>query len=106
MIKNLVLQNKVSNRVLLNTRLYQLRKLGLLKDTNLSSFVKKIVFISAIFTNLIKDLLTKLLYLITIYFIIDKITKYNPSIFVNSYIFLALFGAIINSKILKASKSK
>lgn len=106
MIKNLVLQNKVSNRVLLNTRLYQLRKIGLLKNTDLSNFVKKIVFISAIFTNLIKDLLTKLLYLITIYFIIDKITKYNPSIFINSYIFLALFGAIINSKILKTSKSK
>ena len=37
MIKDLILQNKVSNRVLLNTRLYQLRKLGLFKNTNLIS---------------------------------------------------------------------
>ena len=107
MIKDLILQNKVSNRVLLNTRLYQLRKLGLFKNTNLSSFVKNIVFISALFTNLIKNIFTKLLYVITIYFIIKKINgTYNPSVFINAFIFLGLFGAIINSKILQTSKSK
>ena len=74
MIKNLILQNKVSNRVLLNTRLYQLRKLGLLKNTNLSNFVKNIVFVSTIFTNIIKRLFTKVLYIITIYVIVKKLT--------------------------------
>lgn len=107
MIKDLILQNKVSNRVLLNTRLYQLRKLGLFKNTNLSNFVKNIAFISVLFTNLIKGILTKLLYAITIFIIIKKINgTYNPSIFINTFIFLGLFGAIINSRILQTSKSK
>lgn len=106
MIKDLILQTKVSNRVLLNTRLYQLRRIGLLKNTNLSSFVKNIVFASALFTDLIKNLFTKLLYIIAIYYIIKKVGTYNPSIFINSFIFLGLFGAIINSKILQTSKSK
>ena len=107
MIKNLILQNKVSNRVLLNTRLYQLRKLGLLKNTNLSNFVKNIVFVSTIFTNIIKRLFTKVLYIITIYVIVKKVTgTYNSNILINSFFFLALFGAVINSKILQTSKSK
>ena len=107
MIKNLLLQNELSSTISINTRLYQLRKLGLLRKTNLNSFTKKIIFLSTIFTELIKRILTTGIYISTIYFIIDKITgKFNYSIFINVFIFLSIFGAIINSRILKTSKSK
>lgn len=107
MIKDLLLQSEVSSTVNINTRLYQLRKLGLLRKTNINSFTKKIIFLSTLFTELIKRILSTGIYISTIYFIIKKLTgNFNSNIFINVFIFLSIFGAIINSRILKTSKSK
>ena len=107
MIKDLLLQSEVSSTVNINTRLYQLRKLGLLRKTNINSFTKKILFLSTLFTELIKRILSTGIYILTIYFIIKKLTgSFNSNIFINVFIFFSIFGAIINSRILKTSKSK
>ena len=107
MINSFIIQNKIAINTLINSNLYMLRKLGLVKKEDIDPFIKKIALLSGIFLNIIREIIFKVLYLYIIYFCIKLINgKYSINIFTNSFIVLAIFGALINSKILKTSKNK
>ena len=107
MIKDILFKSKVEMTMLLNSRLFQLKKLGFVKDSNISSFTKNIAIFSGVFINIIRNLALNLFYFFNIYLIIKLINKeFNPNIFILVYIGLTIFGSLINSKALKTSNTK
>lgn len=107
MIKDILFKSKVEKTMLLNSRLFQLRKLGFIKDNEISSFTKNIAIFSGVFINVIRNLLLNIFYFFSLYLIIEVINKkFNSNIFVLFYIFLTIFGSLINSKALRTSNTK
>lgn len=107
MIKDILFKNRLDRTMLINSRLFLLRKMGFIKTEEVTSFTKKIAIISGVFINILRMLSINIFYFYTLYFIIKIINKdFNSSIFINMYIFLSVFGALINSKVLKSSNTK
>ena len=57
MIKDILFKSKVEMTMLLNSRVFQLKKLGFVKDSNISSFTKNIAIFSGVFINIISGVL-------------------------------------------------
>ena len=107
MIRDILFKNKVDKTILINSRIFQLKKIGFIKKDDISSFEKNIAIISGVFINILRNLAINLFYFYNIYLIISFITKNSVSnIYTNLYIVLSVFGALINSKILKTSNTK
>ena len=107
MIKDILFKSKVEKTMLLNSRLFQLKKLGFVKEGSISSFTKSIAIFSGVFINIIRNLVLNLFYLFTLYLLIEVINKkFNSNIFVLFYISLTIFGSLINAKALKTSNTK
>lgn len=107
MIKDILFKSKVERTILLNSRLYQLKKIGFIKNSNISSFTKNIAFFSGVFINIIRNLVLNLFYFFSLYLVIEVINKkYNSNIFILFYIFLTIFGSLINAKAMKTSNTK
>ena len=76
MIKDILFKSKVEMTMLLNSRLFQLKKLGFVKDSNISSFTKNIAIFSGAFINIIRNLALNLFYFFNIYLIKSLILIY------------------------------
>lgn len=106
-MNNILLQNKINMLTTINSVLYGLRKLKITKKENIPSFLKKIIYIITIILNIVRIIFIKIVYLYIIYFLIKLINgKYNYHMFINYFIFLSVFGSIINSRIISTSKAK
>lgn len=107
MIKDILFKNRLDRTMLINSRLFLLRKMGFVKTDEVTSFTKRIAIISGVFINILRTLSINIFYFYTLYFIIKIISKdFNSYIFINMYIFLSVFGSLINSKVLKSSNTK
>ncbi len=93
MLTNFFITMKIESYSGVNSLLYRLRKVGLIKKNNISSNIKKVLLLLQIFLDMLGKVIIKGFYLYIIYLLVKILCKnYQTNYFVVVFIFLTLLG--------------